>query len=62
MDEKFDLILCIDEMTKMLNTRGLLMASLVSNTAKLEILNLREALSSANSKLEGLGQQPVRLH
>jgi hypothetical protein len=62
MAEEFDLILCMDEMTKMLNAKGLLMASLVSNTAKLEILSLREALSSANSKLEDLGQQPVRLH
>jgi hypothetical protein len=61
MDEKFDLILCVDEMTKMLCAKGLLMASLVSNTAKLEIISLREALDSANSKLEDLGQQPVRL-
>jgi hypothetical protein len=60
MDE-FDLILCIDEMTKMLQSKRLLMAALVSNTARLEILSLREALSSANSKLEDLGQQPVRL-
>jgi len=62
MDEEFNLILCIDELTKMLCAKKLLMASLVSNTAKLEIISLREALSSANSKLEDLGQQPVRLH
>jgi len=60
--EEFDLVRCVDEMTKMLQSRGLLMASLVSNTAKLEILSLREALRLANSKLEEIGQQPVQPH
>jgi effector-binding domain-containing protein len=44
-ESKFDIALCLEELTDMLRTNGLLMASLVSNTARLEIIELKKALA-----------------